>query len=226
MNPFYTKADLVCVPVAYKTSVLYSEKPTTGTGNLAFVGDGTTRYDETGTTELMNANVPRLDYTSAPLPCARVLLNNSFNEQLSLTSLPTALSDTWTIYFEVERTALDTATGDLIKFIITDVLESDEVRVFNTTNGRMRIKLTDDSANFDNLYTDNDDWNQNEKLKVAIRSTGTEVRFYAAGVLKDTSTGIGSISIDQLEYIKNTGFHGLRIYTTTLTDAECKELTA
>ena len=222
MNPLFTKADLVCIPVAFKVSKLYSMKPTSGSGDFAYVGAGGDRIKKNGNQVTMAENVPRLDYTGS-LTCGRILLDAQANEDLTLSALPTDLEDNFTIYFEVGRSQLDSNTSELIKFVSAT---SGELSVFHTTNGRMRVKVTDDSANFDNLYTANDAWNENEKLKVALRATDTELKFYGAGALIETSTGVGGVSLDEIEKITNTHFYEMRIYTTTLTDAECKELTA
>lgn len=62
---FYDKASLLTIPTAYKTSKLYSVKPTDGSGDFTFARSTTgTRVNESGLIESVGVNVPRIDYSS------------------------------------------------------------------------------------------------------------------------------------------------------------------
>ena len=64
---FYDKASLLTIPTAYKTSKLYSVKPTDGSGDFTFARSTTaTRVNESGLIESVGVNVPRIDYSGTP----------------------------------------------------------------------------------------------------------------------------------------------------------------
>jgi hypothetical protein len=89
MSSFYEDASLVMIPSGYKTSKVYSAKPTDGAGDLSFTrsNDTATRVGPDGLIEKVRtnlllqsnsfsvgpvANVPRLDYLGSS--CPRLLL--------------------------------------------------------------------------------------------------------------------------------------------------------
>ena len=59
MSSFYDDASLVVIPSGYKTSKVYSEKPTDGSGDLAFTrtGDTATRVNSAGLIEKVRTNL-------------------------------------------------------------------------------------------------------------------------------------------------------------------------
>ena len=59
MSTFYDDASLVVIPSGYKTSKVYAEKPTDGSGDLAFTrtGDTATRVNSAGLIEKVRTNV-------------------------------------------------------------------------------------------------------------------------------------------------------------------------
>jgi len=71
---YYDDASLVLIPSGVKTSKVYSQKPTNGTGDLTFSRASTaTRTNASGAIETVASNVPRLDY-SGGATCPRLLL--------------------------------------------------------------------------------------------------------------------------------------------------------
>jgi hypothetical protein len=63
---FYDDASLVLIPSGIKASKVYSQKPTSGTGDLTFSRASTaTRTNASGVVESVASNVPRLDYMTA-----------------------------------------------------------------------------------------------------------------------------------------------------------------
>jgi hypothetical protein len=69
----YTDAILVFYPSGYKTSKLYSLKPTDGSGDLTFTRASTaTRTNASGLIESVATGVPRIDYTGGG--CGKLLL--------------------------------------------------------------------------------------------------------------------------------------------------------
>jgi hypothetical protein len=71
---YYDDASLVLIPSGVKTSKVYSQKPTNGTGDLTFSRASTaTRTNASGVIESVASNVPRLDY-SGGATCPRLLL--------------------------------------------------------------------------------------------------------------------------------------------------------
>ena len=59
MSSFYDDASLVVIPSGYKTSKVYAEKPTDGSGDLAFTrtGDTATRVNSAGLVEKVRTNL-------------------------------------------------------------------------------------------------------------------------------------------------------------------------
>jgi hypothetical protein len=59
MSSFYDDSSLVVIPSGYKTSKVYAEKPTDGSGDLAFTrtGDTATRVNSTGLIEKVRTNL-------------------------------------------------------------------------------------------------------------------------------------------------------------------------
>ena len=71
---FYDDASLVLIPSGIKTSKVYSQKPTDGTGDLTFTRASiATRTNASGLIESVASNVPRLDY-SGGATCPSLLL--------------------------------------------------------------------------------------------------------------------------------------------------------
>jgi hypothetical protein len=71
---FYSDASLVLIPSGIKTSKVYSQKPTDGSGDLTFSRASiATRTNASGVIESVASNVPRLDY-SGGATCPRLLL--------------------------------------------------------------------------------------------------------------------------------------------------------
>jgi len=71
---YYDDASLVLIPSGVKTSKVYSQKPTDGSGDLTFSRASTaTRTNASGVIEAVASNVPRLDY-SGGATCPRLLL--------------------------------------------------------------------------------------------------------------------------------------------------------
>ena len=71
---YYDDASLVLIPSGTKTSKVYSQKPTDGTGDLTFSRASTaTRTNASGVIESVASDVPRLDY-SGGATCPRLLL--------------------------------------------------------------------------------------------------------------------------------------------------------
>jgi len=71
---YYDDASLVLIPSGVKTSKVYSQKPTNGTGDLTFSRASTaTRTNASGVIESVASNVPRLDY-SGGATCPSLLL--------------------------------------------------------------------------------------------------------------------------------------------------------
>ena len=71
---FYDDASLVLIPSGIKASKVYSQKPTSGTGDLTFSRASTaTRTNSAGLIESVASNVPRLDY-SGGATCPSLLL--------------------------------------------------------------------------------------------------------------------------------------------------------
>ena len=68
----YNDASLIMYPSGYKASKIYSQKPTDGSGDLAFTRASTaTRVNESGLIESVASNVPRIDYLNG---CGQLLL--------------------------------------------------------------------------------------------------------------------------------------------------------
>ena len=59
MSSFYDDASLVVIPSGYKTSKVYAEKPTDGSGDLSFTrtGDTATRVNSAGLIEKVRTNL-------------------------------------------------------------------------------------------------------------------------------------------------------------------------
>ena len=71
---YYDDASLVLIPSGVKTSKVYSQKPTDGSGDFTFSRASTaTRTNASGVIESVASNVPRLDY-SGGATCPRLLL--------------------------------------------------------------------------------------------------------------------------------------------------------
>ncbi len=69
MSVFYDLASLVLVPSGYKASKVYSQKPQTTDGQLAFTRASTaTRVNVSGLVETVASGVPRLDYLNSTCP--------------------------------------------------------------------------------------------------------------------------------------------------------------
>lgn len=218
---YYELANLVMLPRAWKTGIVYSILPIDGSGNLTFTRSGTAdRIDKDGNTETMAANVPRIDYTGG-VTCPSLLMDNT--ETCTLTSLPSNLTEDFTLYFEATRE--DDGTSS-IAFCEFESTTNGEVRIFAHTLGRLRVKLTDDSSNIDNLYSVNDAFTQGDTLKFAIRCTSTDSKLYIGGSLADTSVGIGTITIDNVFDLTEIRLHEMRFYPIALTETQCEDLTS
>jgi hypothetical protein len=69
MSVFYDLASLVLVPSGYKSGKVYSQKPLTTDGQLAFTRASTaTRVNASGLIESIATGVPRLDYLGSTCP--------------------------------------------------------------------------------------------------------------------------------------------------------------
>jgi hypothetical protein len=69
MSVFYDLASLVLVPSGYKSGKVYSQKPQTTDGQLAFTRASTaTRVNASGLIESVATGVPRLDYLNSTCP--------------------------------------------------------------------------------------------------------------------------------------------------------------
>jgi hypothetical protein len=69
MSVFYDLASLVLVPSGYKSGKVYSQKPQTTDGQLAFTRASTaTRVNASGLVEAVASGVPRLDYLNSTCP--------------------------------------------------------------------------------------------------------------------------------------------------------------
>jgi hypothetical protein len=126
LDKYYAKASLVMVPSLYKTSIVYSERPLTTAGQLAFTrsNDTATRVGPDGYIEKVRTNV--------------LLQSNSFDT--TWTSFPEA-------YFDLENGALGTALACTSKI---EAAGNGYYRCsisFNTTITDARIYLATGNAN-------------------------------------------------------------------------------
>ncbi len=107
---------LVVVPYRYKATKLYSEIPITGVGDFT-VGrllDTATRVNSNGNIEVVNANIPRLDYytTGGVAGCPALLVEPSATN-LAWHSQTWATGTSWTL---TNTTTLTGTTGTLDPF--------------------------------------------------------------------------------------------------------------
>jgi len=111
-------ASLIITPNAYKTSKLYSIKPTDGSGDLSVVRATTaTRVNEDGLIESVASNIPRLDYSNG---CPSILVEpqrtNLVFPSATLTTQSrtvTATAHTLSFYGTGSVTLSGVATGTL-----------------------------------------------------------------------------------------------------------------
>ena len=90
---FFDDASLVMIPSGYKTSKVYSVKPTDGSGDLTFSRASTaTRVNASGLVASVASNVPRLDYTNST--CPKLLLEP---QRTNLVLYSEALNAVWTL---------------------------------------------------------------------------------------------------------------------------------
>ena len=82
MSSFYDDASLVVIPSGYKTSKVYAEKPTDGSGDLAFTrtGDTATRVNSAGLIEKVRTNL--------------ILQSEAFNTTWTPNAAPTITANT------------------------------------------------------------------------------------------------------------------------------------
>jgi hypothetical protein len=74
------KASLIQIPSGYKSTKLYSVKPSNGNGDFTFArSSSATRVDSAGLVETMSANVPRLDYSGGATFASLLLEGQSTN---------------------------------------------------------------------------------------------------------------------------------------------------
>ena len=221
MSALYHLANFVFLPRAWKTSHLYVIKPTDGSADLSFTRAGTAdRINAEGNSETMAANVPRIDWSN-DVTCPALLMDDT--ETATLSSLPADLTDNFTIYAEVTR---ETISSSSITFCEFESSTTGEIRIFAHTDGRLRVKLTDNSSNIDNLYSGNNEFDQNDKIKFALRCTSTESQLYIDGALADTSSGIGIITVDNIFDLTDSRIHEMRFYPIALSVSQCQQITS
>jgi len=117
---FYDDASLVLIPSGIKTSKIYSQKPTDGTGDLTFTRASiATRTNASGVIESVASNVPRLDY-SGGATCPRLLLEGQRTNLVfpsatatTQTRTVTATAHTLSFYGTGSVTLSGVATGTL-----------------------------------------------------------------------------------------------------------------
>jgi hypothetical protein len=101
---YFDDASLVLIPSGYKTSKVYSVKPTDGSGDLTFTRASTaTRVNSSGVIEAVASNVPRLDY-SGGATCPKLLLepqrtNLVFPSNVATTQTQTVTATAHTLSF-------------------------------------------------------------------------------------------------------------------------------
>jgi hypothetical protein len=129
---YYDDASLVLIPSGVKTSKVYSQKPTNGSGDLTFSRASTaTRTNASGAIASVASNVPRLDY-SGGATCPRLLLE----PQRTNLVFPSATATTQT------RTV--TATAHTLTFYGTGtvVLSGVATGTLTGTGANNRVALT------------------------------------------------------------------------------------
>jgi hypothetical protein len=112
-------ASLVVTPNGYKASKLYSIVPTNGTGDMSFTraGNTATRVNASGLIEVVNANIPRLDYLDST--CPKVLLEpqrtNVILQSQDISSVSWAKNGVPTIVANTAVSPDGTTTADSIQ---------------------------------------------------------------------------------------------------------------
>lgn len=115
----FDSASLVVTPNGYKATKLYSVIPSDGTGDMAFgrAGNTATRVNASGLIEAVNADIPRLDYTSGG--CPKLLLEpqrtNLFTYSQDITNADWNKVNSPTIVSNVAVAPDGTTTADSIQ---------------------------------------------------------------------------------------------------------------
>jgi hypothetical protein len=131
---------LVVVPYRYKATKLYSEIPITGVGDFT-VGrllNTATRVNSNGNIEVVNANIPRLDYytTGGVAGCPALLVEPSA-ENLLLQS--EAFNTTWSALNGATVTPNTTASPD-------NNVTADTINLSTTADSRVRQIITSSNS--------------------------------------------------------------------------------
>jgi hypothetical protein len=131
---------LVVVPYRYKATKLYSEIPITGVGDFT-VGrllDTATRVNSNGNIEVVNANIPRLDYytTGGVAGCPALLVEPSAQNLLLQSE---AFNTTWSAVNGATVTPNTTASPD-------NNVTADTINLSTTADSRVRQIITSSNS--------------------------------------------------------------------------------
>ena len=151
MSSFYDDASLVVIPSGYKTSKVYAEKPTDGSGDLAFTrtGDTATRVNSAGLIEKVRTNLILQSQTfdNASWVKSNITVTaNSTNAPDGTATADTILAPTTSvnaIYQAISTSGVLTlsiyAKANTSNFIFIDIFDFspavDYVAIFDLSNG-------------------------------------------------------------------------------------------
>lgn len=210
---FYNDASLITYPSGYKSGVIYSQKPTDGSGDLTFTRASTaTRVNESGLIESVASGVPRIDYTGGG--CGKFLFEpqrtNLFTYSEDFTdaswtktniSLTTSYS---TSFFEGKQSTLITTTSTTACSLSKSISSTNNNQTFF-------VKKVDHDfvqiLNFGStqMFCNFDLENKTVGTKGSSSFTGdAEIKDLGNGWLKISVYFIGSIGVSRLYFVESS----------------------
>lgn len=142
-------------------------------------------------------------------------------EDSDLSDLPRTLSENYTIFAEVERTAPTSENN--IEFLDFESDSNDRIRIMTYNNGRVRFRLYFNDGTNDSYFTTSGTFDKGDTIKICLTYDNDNIVIYANGEQVDTETktleNLTSLNI-RTEKIKQ-----VITFPSTLTSTEAIELT-
>jgi len=175
----FNDASLVMIPSGYKEDVVYSVKPTDGSGDLTFTRASTaTRVNSSGNIESVSTGVPRLDYSSGG--CPSLLLEpqrtNSFT-----------YSESFANYYSNRATKTDLGTPS--------IFSSGSIARFTATSGNSFFGKYTFTLTAGSVYTLSAFFDITEGIYAGI-SDGSNYRIFNISTGSVVGSGVGTLTIN------------------------------
>ena len=220
----------------YRLSASFDPSNSTTTGQLyaslsvGITGDETSSFDGDGTSGIFIYGMQFCEgsYPTSYIPNhsgGSVTREEDTTAELSL-SPSHGSSNTW--FFELKRITNTSLSNQSISIIKNDLTgASNRFTLFSTSNGRLRVLLSDENGTTENLYSSNNSFDKGETIKAAVKITPSGCTLFVDGSSVATSSSVGTITgIDAITYFRKAALKQFLIFPSALSDAECITLTS